>query len=312
VPLTIDDPSYYAVGWANLNLYSPYTTDGAANSTVVGNIKIRLGDLLIDSIFNYDKDLYFSSSLYLKLYVDQVWNIIFTIADNTGVVLTNFAQAIQLLNMNLMCYTQANPEISSLVINECQHTKELYIPYIIPNSQSFSASTNQSTTFRVVGLWNSRLYKNFYCINTGIANECIGMSSNLLITNDNTWLMTGVNVGKIHTYVNIYINSLLTYFFNTAQLEDMEYTKDNFKHNSITWVGRYGAAGGIYLNFDSEPIKEDQYKNISMKGLIMPNNEIVLMHQFTTTSTATTHWCFSVLLRTIYTKNGQWYNNAVQ
>lgn len=213
--------------------------------------------------------------------------------------------------MWLSCYLQANNDIVSLLISESQTTKSLILPYIVVNS-AWLWGTNQSTSFRIVSVSTSRLFKNYYCLVSNEANQTKNISNNAILTGTFA-TTTSLKPGKLHQNVNIYLNSQLLLFFDTVQLDDMAYAKENFIDNDITSMGRYLTTGGVFVNFDCTPIDKNQYKNFESKGLIMQNNEIVLMHQFTNAALVQplVHVCFSILLRTVYYKNGQFYNMAL-
>lgn len=124
-----------------------------------------LKDILPDSIFNMDQDLYFNKVLYLRITwnsIDQLGaNSLTDIGGAAGVALTF---NLPLTNLNLNVYVQANPVINQLTQQKFGQQQEIIIPDIQCNSIGLTG-TYQNTWVKVI--WNSlkaALYKTYNLI----------------------------------------------------------------------------------------------------------------------------------------------------
>lgn len=126
---------------------------------------ILLKDILPDSIFNMDQDLYFNKVLYLRI----TWNSIDQLGANSltaigGAAGTALTFNLPLTNLNLNVYVQANPVINQLTQQKFGQQQEIIIPDIQCNSIGLTG-TYQNTWVKVI--WNSlkaALYKTYNLI----------------------------------------------------------------------------------------------------------------------------------------------------
>ena len=148
------DPEYMIVGPVAVALPAEVYT-----------YNILLKDILPDSIFNMDQDLYFNKVLYLRI----TWNSIDQLGAKSltaigaaeGIAL---AFTIPLTNLNLNVYVQANPVINQLTQQKFGQQQEIIIPDIQCNSIGLTG-TYQNTWVKVI--WNSlkaALYKTYNLI----------------------------------------------------------------------------------------------------------------------------------------------------
>lgn len=137
-PKTSTNVGVLAAGGAE-SLYDPeYMIVGPAAGALPAETytyNILLKDILPDSIFNMDQDLYFNKVLYLRITwnsIDQLGAKSLTaIGGAAGVALTF---NLPLTNLNLNVYVQANPVINQLTQQKFGQQQEIIIPDIQCNS----------------------------------------------------------------------------------------------------------------------------------------------------------------------------------
>ena len=163
---------------------------------------IKLKDLLPDTIFNVDRDIYLSSSIILKLNWNSRGNIAF-VMDKYGALGAETAEDLVLTNITLNHYIQANPEIVSLKIAESQKQIQIIIPELNENSLSLTGTTQQTITKIISNTNNSRLYKTYSGLFLADATNKINNSQNHgIVTLDGGARANCIkytNIGQVHS-----------------------------------------------------------------------------------------------------------------
>lgn len=254
---------------------------------------IRLGDLLPDSIFNVDKDIYISDQLTFRI-TWVVRGLLGGTSEENGISgAAVFPNDAVLTNLYLNHYIQANPEIVQLYRQQSQNQEELIIPEIQSYNLSITGAGNQSTSIKIISnATKSRLYK------------CYGglFTADALFRNGNS-----CNINEIkYSAVNVYLNSNMILTLDATSNEDYDHTRHIFKNHSFRSISSYKECGVIPLFFSPGKSTMDEYNNNELKGQdFMQSNDLVLNYQFTAVpATALIHNIFCVILRPIYMKQG--------
>lgn len=302
----------------NINELSHFYYKKAAAAAPLTEIQfnIKLKDILHDSFFVLDKDMYIATSMFLKIIFNTRDKIAMTLTGSVGNasaganVITANPNDVSLSNVKMMAYIQANPQLEMLIRESSKKPQEIIMPRVVTNSMTFNASTTQNTTFRVTSIFESRLYKNYYqIVDTG--NIVNNLTSQILPTIDaNTKNEISFTNQRCFTNYNIYINNQLFLFHNPTIYEDYDYYKQYFVQSSLRTLKAFYAQGGIYTVFDSEPVNgEHEYLGVNYKGLEMPNNEVIFQYNITTLNNGNVnaHYLHSVLLSKLYYKDGLFF-----
>lgn len=280
--LNIDEPEYIV-------------SSSAATLLAWENItfNILLKDILPDTIFNMDQDIYFNKVLYLRI----TWNNVNSLGVASLTALGAAAGSllwsnnggnitIPITNLNLNVYTQANPIINQLTQQKFSQQQEIIIPDIQCNSIGLTG-TYQNTWVKVI--WNSlkaSLYKTYNLI------AIWDLVTNLL--NSNNYNSVKWTSGKL------YVNSDLILDLNNQFSDTYKHVTTQHKNH---WFMSYQFFDDVspFVNlFDSESINDKSPYDGSLKGKWFDNsgNEILINHQFNTPNAGTTtytHYIFAVV-----------------
>lgn len=122
--LNIDEPDYIVCGQANTAIPVEWKT-----------FNILLKDIIPDSIFSIDQDLYIQKIIYLRITFNPITSIgaasLTDIGNNAGTSLG--AVWCILSNLSLSVYTQANPIIEAMIKTKFMSQQEIIIPDINAN-----------------------------------------------------------------------------------------------------------------------------------------------------------------------------------
>lgn len=271
------------------------------NALPVLSYSIKLKDLLPDTIFNVDRDIYLASSLILKL----TWNMRTKIAcqmDEAGLNGVGITADLALTNVALNHYIQANPEIVALKIAESQKQMQIIIPELNENSMALSGSTQQTTTKIISNTNNSRLYKSYAGLfKTDDVNKLNNSQNHGLVTQDGGARASCIKFQSVEARING--NQILN--LNADNNEDYDHTTNIFDKHSFTSLASYKECGVIPILYSPGVSHSKEYNNNELKGESFgQSNDILLTHSFGTTEANHTHYVYTVLLKPIFMFRG--------
>lgn len=283
VVLNIDDPDYIVCSAVATALPS---------ETVQFNILLK--DLLPDSIFAMDTDLYIQKVLYFRITWNNVincgWSWKWAIGAEAGLAL---ACSFPLWSLSISIYVQANPVIEQMTKLKFAKQQEIIIPYIQANSITLWGSY-QSTSVKVISnSLKSSLYKTYNLITAA------DIVKNVLNSN---------NLGGVKwTWGKLYVNADLILDLNVTQWDDYKHVTTQHKNHSFINSQFFYDVSPFVNVFDSEPINENTPYDGSLKGKTFDNsgNEILINHQFNTAWNNYNHYIFAVILKAYYFLNGE-------
>lgn len=257
---------------------------------------IRLGDLLPDSIFNYNKDIA-CENLMLKL----TWNPRGKILTNCNVApATDAAEHgvnFTISDLSLNIFSQSNPDIIKTLEEKNDLGEELIVPEIQVSPYNFEAGLSQTTNIKVIsGFANTHLYKTYCGVFRGDA-----LNNQMRSTNFNLERWTNCDIN---------INNKIIKSINAIDGEDYEEAQRLFgDFGSLFGLNMLRLSGVVINLFDSDRIDTlNEYNNNELKGIPFGGGarDLSIQHKFTTTNTAGhEHYVFLIILRSIYIKNSK-------
>ena len=273
-------------------------------------INVRLGDILPDSIFNVDQDIYFGKTLYCRITLNPIDKIMVQVASDLSTYTALGSVSLNVSNFQINMYVQANPMISQLIKENNNKGQTLIIPEIYSNSYQLVGSGLKSSILKVLSnAPKCKLYKMYSClINSNAANKFnINNTSNYDANNDGT-------LGK-YNYIYLYLNSNNILSLDTTTDDDLNNCLLQYGSHSFTDYISWRDCGVFPYVFDSQKIEkgEMQYDGNTLKGIDFPNsNEISLQISYNCISTNDnisnnanyTNHVFAVVLKEVYLKNG--------
>ncbi|MGO9387355.1 MAG: hypothetical protein ACLPWD_04815 [Methanobacterium sp.] len=294
----------------------PHTvTDG--NTVYIFTYTIRLGDLIKDSFFNVNHDVYFANSPILELTWAPINNIFFPVQVTNSArqfALTNLSLtnafggeatiAYEVWNLSLSYAYQRNAEIVNS-IKESQmngNVQPIVIPYTdVSNAQTFVSTANtQTSTMRITS-------QNAFTSLQQIYFAVFQFDTYPLINNSS-------NIGE-----TLYTSLIIQQNGDTLVNYDLRNTKTDiyaalpyFLKNSAKSYSAIRYSGCIPYVFDSSPTEENVYDGLMLKGIPLVNqNDMVLT--FTTNTRGTianlSHFMFHVTNRVFYFSNGNYFTS---
>ena len=305
------------IGYGNID-YGTAQGNYSVNVNFGANrrINVRLGDILCDSIFNVDQDIYFGKTLYLRITLNPIDKILMDVGANdfsTFASVTN--KLLKVSNFSLNILVQANPMISQLVKENNTKGQTLIIPEIYSNSYQMIGGGQKSSILKVLSnAPKCKLYKLYSCL----------ISSNngayLNINNTSNWDSSEGDVdvqtvlGK-YNYIYMYLNSNNILNLDVNLDDDLNLILQQYGSHSFTDYISFRDTGVFAYVFDSQKIEkgEGQYDGNTLKGIDFPSsNEHSLQVQYNCISTNNnisnnanyTNHMYAVVLKEIYLKNG--------
>lgn len=288
--INMDDISYNFAGAVAANITTKYHN-------------ILLSEAFPDTIFNVNRDIYVWKTLYLRI----TWNPTNRIggcakADLTGqsnlVGLADAVVNIPITKLTLSIYSQANPDINSLIKWSANKMQELFVPFIQWNWVILTGDYQATSVKIVSNNPRSKLFKT-YC---GLMKaDAVGLQKRF----NN---LTGVNAcgGAVWTSGRLYINSDMILDLDSTKGEDFKHVVTQHKNHSFKTRQTFYHFSPFCNVFDTHPLDEvtEIYDN-TLKGYnFSSGSEIAINHQFNCVAAQYTHYIFAVIIQPIYLKDG--------
>ncbi|MGO9387356.1 MAG: hypothetical protein ACLPWD_04820 [Methanobacterium sp.] len=302
------------MGYANYDFDIPNNA-GIPNvsQSYIRNHSILLSELLPDSIWALDRDIYIRSSIYLKLYMSTLSKMAICSTSAVGVPLgIGLPPALATLsNIGMQVYYQAAPQALELAMAEALSVFDLIVP--VTTNQNIALSGNsQGSTYHfssVSGNPMNKCYKalfgNFLPDNTTWG--CLTNSSNAAYIAPN--LLAGQTyVSKLWNFMtlNSHGNGQLI-ILNADRNEDYTHTINQFGKTSFRSETDFKVCGVLPYVFDSECAMK-KYNGDVLVGAGLNQNAIDFNTLFTVPATLTTNQLdnhiFVTFLCILHCKNG--------
>jgi hypothetical protein len=292
----------------DVNLLAPSTGTVIPKKTYT----IKLCDLISNSFFSINRNIYSSSILYLRLETNTLSNIIFSIADG-GVVSTAYsAETLTLNSLSLNVYCEANPDLINIARQQ-QGTKE-GLSLVLPEIQNaqYSISNSAGSRGSIVKVVNNssadaRLYMVLSCL-TNVTNKADCFAINNMSNHEDAK----------YNQVQLYINSNQLCNLDTTLLQDLAYVDNIFENHSFNTNLSFKNLSPFVYSFSSKKIKDNKHDGNLLDGVTYPQNgEITLNITYNcvgatankvanpTANTSFNHNIFTVTKRKIYLKDGK-------
>lgn len=292
----------------DVNLLAPST------GTVIPkkSYNIKLCDLIPNSFFSINRNIYSSSVLYLRLETNVLSNIIFNFTD--GAITTSQAttETLTLNSLSLNVYCEANPDLINIARQQ-QATKE-GLSLVLPEIQNaqYSISNSAGTRGSIVKVVNnSSSDARLYMVLSSLTNTT-SKSTFFSINN-----MSNYGDAK-YNQVQLYINSNQLCNLDTKLLQDLSYVDNTFENHSFNSNLAYKNLSPFVYVFSSKRIKDNKHDGNLLDGVTYPQNgEITLNITYNLVgNTADTvvnpanganfnHNIFTVTKRKIYLRDGK-------
>ena len=322
--LSIDNgDAYYASETNSLNLIGYNNLDyGATAGNFTDNIgfgsrrkiNLRLGDLLPDSIFNVDQDVYFGKTIYIRITINSIDKILMECGSSFGENTFNSvsSKTLNVSNFTLNVFVQGNPLIASLVKENNMKGQTLIIPEIYSNSYQMIGSGTKSSILKVLSnAPKCKLYKMYSCL---ISSNKTGY---LTINNSSNYDASAGKDGSRgkYNYCYLYLNSNNLLNLDITQDDDLNLMIQQYGSHSFTDYISWRDVGVLPFVFDSERIEKNeiQYDGNTLKGIeFPPSNEHSIQVQYNTisyndnisNSANYTNHIYAVVVKEIYLKAG--------
>lgn len=294
----------------SINTYQNYefSADTVDAPIPANDYSIRLGDAFGDTIFNLNKSIYISKSIFIRFTFNNASKIVcgFNTGSGAPAAAAVNVNGIPVSNFSLKTYSENDP----LIIEQLKKQNDSGVSYVMPdvvvNQLSVSGAGTkglQTKYSNMTGNTDSRLYKCYSLLNaTGNG------SANALYPTSN------YQYGK-YTYLSLFVNSMNILNF------DIQNTKDDIQHmimqhanHSITDDDTIKDNGVICNVFDTSPA-EKEYKNDELKGLAFgPSGDITINWQYTIAPPAANvvsgsavydNYQFGIILKKLWARRGE-------
>lgn len=268
---------------------------------------LTLNDLLGDSFFSCNRELYTAKTLYLRIqwapYTSWLYKLksVGAAFDPVGVLDIDFT------NLNLHMYIEANPLVEQVIKEKFNSQQVLICPQIQTNSITVSnAAGDRSVIVKVLNPGNARLYK----VYSGIVS---GNSAGFYTINNTS------NYNNLkYTNVEMYLDSQQIVNLNTEYNQDLEHILQMFKNHSFTDLQSFKAVSPFAHVFDCSQVNDKLNDGNTLVGIPFDNNgsqehSIHIRYKITApsagninpdTQTSFTIYVFCILMTPIYIKGG--------
>lgn len=248
-----------------LNRAAQYDWSIAGEALPAKNINISLSDLLPDSFFGINKEIYTSSNLYLRIQWAPYTSWLYRPRE-TFINMSNAAptDAIKFENLNLNMYVEANPQIAQIIKERYNSQQVLICPEIQSNNIVISNSAGQrSIIVKVLNSGDARLYK-FYA---GLASGNVNTNGNEFYFNNNT-----SNYGnKKYDNVELYLNTLQLLNLSTTYNQDIEHILQFYKNHSFSDLNSFKVISPFSHVFDCSQVDNKLYDGLTLRGIPFDN-----------------------------------------
>jgi len=225
------------------------------------NINISLSDLIPDSFFGINKEIYTASNLYLRIQWAPYTSWLYRPRE-TFINMSNAAPtaAIKFENLNLNMYVEANPQIAQIIKERYNTQQVLICPEIQSNNIVISNSAGQrSIIVKVLNSGDARLYK-FYA---GLAS---GNATDFYFNNN-----TSNYANNKYDNVELYLNTLQLLNLSTTNNQDIEHILQFYKNHSFSDLNSFKVVSPFTHVFDCSQIDNKLYDGLTLRGIPFDN-----------------------------------------
>lgn len=224
------------------------------------NINISLSDLLPDTLFGINKEIYNARNLYLRIQWAPYTSWLYRITE-TGISMSNdSAGTIDFLNLNLNMYVEANQDLAQMIQKQYETQQILICPELQCQNINISNSEgDRSAIIKVLNSGNARLYK-FY---SGLVS---GNTSNFYLINNTS------NYNNLkYSNVELYLNTLQLLNLNTEYNQDLEHMLQFYKNHSFSDSSSFKVVSPFSHVFDSSIVEDKLYDGKTLRGIEFDN-----------------------------------------
>jgi hypothetical protein len=301
----IDGPAYYDSDIQNNVVVN--------TGNYVRNLSVKLSDIFSDSFLSIDKDMYFSSSTYIKYYMSVLNKVGLTVQTTINANTASNLLSATWTNLGMQLYYQMEPNAMKVAMYESEVGFTLMCPLIVNGNANYSGSS-QSSTFHLqpnnISPLN-RLYKYYYIltlqdnINAGYTAISVTDSSNVYYSGAPQTAVS--KLWQIATAQSPNKGQFL--ILDSGRNEDYALIVNQYDKTSFTSEADYKINGVLAYTFDDQYTMKYYDGNIC-KGDILPNGSSYdLQHSFTIpvnlTNNLLEHNVFAVFLSPLHFKNGR-------
>lgn len=225
------------------------------------NINISLSDLIPDSFFGINKEIYTASNLYLRIqwapYTSWLYRVNETFTNMSNTAPTS---AIAFENLNLNMYVEANPQIAQIIKERYNSQQVLICPEIQSNNIVISNSAGQrSIIVKVLNSGDARLYKFYAGLASGNATD--------FYFNNNTSNYNNLKYDN----VELYLNTLQLLNLSTTNNQDIEHILQFYKNHSFSDLNSFKVISPFTHVFDCSQIDNKLYDGLTLRGIPFDN-----------------------------------------
>lgn len=272
------------------------------------NINISLQDLLPDSFWGINKEIYNSRNLYLRIQFASYKSWLYR-PNETFTSMSNAdpTSPITFNNLSLNMYVEANPQIAQIIKDKYNSQQVLICPEIQSNNIVISnAAGYRSIIVKVLNSGDARLYK-FY---SGLVS---GNATDFYLQNNTS------NYNNLkYTDVELYLNTLQLLNLSTTNNQDVEHCLQFYKNHSFSDLNSFKVVSPFTHVFDSSMVDDKLYDGLTIRGIPFdnPQGEHSLQIRYNLVASAanvpvnpnnqTSHTAhiFCILMKPIYIKGG--------
>ena len=273
---------------------------------------IKLCDLIPNSFFSINRNIYSSSVLYLRLETNTLSQIMY-LFDSAALSTTSqdtSTTALTITSLNLNVYCEANYDLINIARQQ-QNSKEglsLVLPEIQNAQYSLSGTAGQKGSIvKVVNPSSSDA--RLYMVISSLTNTLFKTGSYSPNNMSN-------NLNLKYNQVQLYVNSNLLSQFDTTLNQDLNYVDNVFENHSFNSILAYKNISPFVYIFSSKKIKDNKFDGNLMDGMVyQPNGEITLNLTYNIVAPNDTavhptnnnfnHNIYTVTKRKIYLKDGK-------
>lgn len=245
--------------------YSNYDM-GANNEALPSkNINIQLSDLLRDSIFGVDKNIWIGRNLYLTITWRSYKNWLYkpTIVGGTSFGMDNNdpGNAITCNNLQLITYNEANPFIvESIKQKQSEKDFSIVIPDLKDNNIVIGNSAgDRSVLVKVLNPGNGMFYS-FY------AGLVSGNIANFYTTNN-----TSNYANAKYSDIKFFLNNLQLGDLSATSNQDLEHMLQFYKNHSFSDLASFKVSSPFSHIFDCSPRDEKLWDGQTLRGVSFDN-----------------------------------------
>ena len=249
------------INLGTLNRAAQYDWSVVGTALPAKNINISLSDLISDSFFGINKEIYTSSNLYLRIQWAPFTSWLYRPRETFN-NMSNAAPTspIKFDNLNLNMYVEANPQISQIIKERYNSQQVLICPEIQSNNIVISNSAGyRSIIVKVLNSGDARLYK----LVSGLAS---GNATDFYFNNNTS------NYGnKKYDNVELYLNTLQLLNLSTVNNQDVEHTLQFYKNHSFSDLNSFKVVSPFTHVFDCSQIDNKLYDGLTLRGIPFDN-----------------------------------------